>query len=443
MARTIVEEGLYHEAHPKEQSDMPLLVREDTGKLLRVADVPGLSTGGDAGKVFVMADQAGTLRVAPGSLGNHEGKHDESASIALDFDPQLNVDRTLSLANGDVRVRTVWSNVTEELANYTPERVNEITRVGRETYQQVAREFANVEKGKIIHGKGVNDWYHNDLGNRAIQLLVTLTGHIGRQGTGFDHYVGQEKIWTYNGWQQLSFPTGDVRAVPTTLWTYYHGDILGNIEPETSRRIEESIDNDWMPVYPAEREDGSRPDPSVFFCWRGNYFNQSKGGIAVENVLWPKLDLVVDINFRMDSTALYSDIVLPAASHYEKHDLNMTDMHSYVHPLTPAIEPLGESKTDWEVFRLLAKKVQEIARERNLSPLPDREFDRRIDLTSIHDDYVRDWASSEAGALRGDKAASEFILANSEETNPEGRDERITFDDTVEQPQRFEASGDH
>ncbi|MDP7032836.1 MAG: molybdopterin-dependent oxidoreductase, partial [Gemmatimonadota bacterium] len=50
-----------------------------------------------------------------------------------------------------------------------------------------------------------------------------------------------------------------------------------------------------------------------------------------------KMDLVVDLNFRMDSTALYSDIVLPAAFWYEKNDLNTTDLHSFVHPLGEAV----------------------------------------------------------------------------------------------------------
>jgi nitrate reductase alpha subunit len=47
-----------------------------------------------------------------------------------------------------------------------------------------------------------------------------------------------------------------------------------------------------------------------------------------------KLDLVVNINSRMDTTALYSDLVLPTATFYEKNDLNNTDMQSYIHPLT-------------------------------------------------------------------------------------------------------------
>jgi complex iron-sulfur molybdoenzyme family reductase subunit alpha len=443
MARTIVDEGLYDEAHLKEQTDMPLLVREDTGKFLR-ADEVGLEVDADRpDHVFVMVDDTGRLRTAPGSLGVRDGQHDASASIELDFDPRLDVERTVSTSEGPVAVRSVWNELRDELSTYTPEFVNEETGVGRQTHQEIAREFAAVEKAKIIHGKGVNDWYHNDLGNRAIQLLVTLTGNLGRQGTGLDHYVGQEKIWTFHGWQTLSFPTGSVRGVPTTLWTYYHCDVLDNADPETSRRVREAIDNGWMPVYPEERADGSRPDPSILFIWRGNYFNQAKGNVAVEERLWPKLDLVVDINFRMDSSALYADIVLPTASHYEKHDLSMTDMHTYVHPFTPAVEPLGESKTDWQIFRELAAKIQEIARERGIDPIPDRTFDREIDLQSVHDDYVRDWETGEPGGLADDRAAAEYILDHSEETNPHDTDEQITFDDIDDQPRRFLATGDH
>lgn len=443
MAQTIVSDGLYDEAHLKEQTDMPLLVREDTGKFLRASEVGMAADADDPKKVFVLVDSAGNLRPAPGSLGERDGQHDPDASIALDFDPQLSVDRTVDTGGSSVRVRSVWENLRDELSQYTPEVVHEETGVGESTYQRIAREFAEADAAKIIHGKGVNDWYHNDLGNRAIQLLVTLTGNLGEPGTGLDHYVGQEKIWTFHGWKVLSFPTGKVRGVPTTLWTYFHAGILDNTDPDTASKIRESIDKGWMPVYPEERQDGSRPDPSTMFVWRGNYFNQAKGNVAVEEQLWPKLDLVVDINFRMDSTAMYSDIVLPAASHYEKHDLNMTDMHTYVHPFTPAVEPLGEAKTDWEIFRLLAQKIQQRARERGVSPVQDRKFDRTIDLTTVYDDFVRDWETGEADALADGRAASEFMLEHSEESNPGDSDEQITFADTVDQPQRLKAAGSH
>ena len=70
---------------------------------------------------------------------------------------------------------------------------------------------------------------------------------------------------------------------------------------------------------------------------------------------------MVDLNFRMDTSALYSDIVLPAATWYEKADLNSTDMHSFIHPLSAAVPPCWESKSDWQIFKAIAKKFSELA----------------------------------------------------------------------------------
>ncbi|WP_313815402.1 nitrate reductase subunit alpha [Citricoccus sp.] len=70
-----------------------------------------------------------------------------------------------------------------------------------------------------------------------------------------------------------------------------------------------------------------------------------------------KLDLLVSADFRMTSSTLLSDVVFPAATWYEKHDLSSTDMHPFVHAFTPAISPPWEAKTDYELFRLLAEEV--------------------------------------------------------------------------------------
>jgi nitrate reductase alpha subunit len=75
-----------------------------------------------------------------------------------------------------------------------------------------------------------------------------------------------------------------------------------------------------------------------------------------------KLDLVVTLDFRMSSSCLYSDIVLPTASWYEKNDLNTTDMHTFVHPLSAAVDPVWESKRDWETYKFIAKRFSELAK---------------------------------------------------------------------------------
>ncbi|WP_042282369.1 nitrate reductase subunit alpha [Nocardiopsis alba] len=74
-----------------------------------------------------------------------------------------------------------------------------------------------------------------------------------------------------------------------------------------------------------------------------------------------KLDLLVTLDFRMTSSTLLSDIVLPAATWYEKHDLSTTDMHPYVHAFNPAIDPPWETRTDFDIFHSLARVFSELA----------------------------------------------------------------------------------
>ena len=76
-----------------------------------------------------------------------------------------------------------------------------------------------------------------------------------------------------------------------------------------------------------------------------------------------KLDLMVNIDFRMSTTSLYADIVLPTATWYEKHDLNTSDMHPFIHPLTAAVDPVWECKSDWDIFRTIAKTFSEVSPE--------------------------------------------------------------------------------
>ena len=171
--------------------------------------------------------------------------------------------------------------------------------------------------------------------------------------------------------------------------------------------------------------------PRVLFIWRGNaLMSSAKGheyflkhylgthnntiadeiaGDSVKEAVWReraprgKLDLVVDINFRMDTSALYSDIVLPTATWYEKDDLNSTDLHSYIHPLSAAVPPCWESRSDWDIFKALSKKVSELA----ATHLPGTI--REIVATPLGHDTpaeiaqptVKDWARGECELVPG------------------------------------------
>ena len=116
-----------------------------------------------------------------------------------------------------------------------------------------------------------------------------------------------------------------------------------------------------------------------------------------------KLDLVVTLDFRMSTTAVYSDIVLPTATWYEKNDLNTSDMHPFIHPLSRAVDPAWESKSDWAIFRGLAKKFSEIC-EGHLGVESDL-----VSVPIMHDTPnelgqpmgVKDWKKGECEAVPG------------------------------------------
>ncbi|MGW3446574.1 nitrate reductase subunit alpha [Streptomyces sp. NPDC001076] len=74
-----------------------------------------------------------------------------------------------------------------------------------------------------------------------------------------------------------------------------------------------------------------------------------------------KLDLLLSLDFRQTPSTLLSDVVLPAATRYEKHDLSSTDMDPYVHSFIPAVDPPWQARTDFDTFKALAERLSELA----------------------------------------------------------------------------------
>ncbi|MBT7783451.1 MAG: nitrate reductase subunit alpha, partial [Anaerolineae bacterium] len=179
-------------------------------------------------------------------------------------------------------------------------------------------------------------------------------------------------------------------------------------------------------------EDPDAPEswPRVWVIWRGNAIGTSAKGheyfmkhylgthstaIAKEQALGHtnevyykdapegKMDLVVDLNFRMDTSALYSDIVLPAASWYEKDDLNTTDMHTFINPMQAAVKPAWESKSDWDIFKTLARKVSEMSEKHMPDPFKDVVMSplKHDTPDEISQPQVVDWKKGEVEPIPG------------------------------------------
>ncbi|WP_395694231.1 nitrate reductase subunit alpha [Piscinibacter sp.] len=125
-----------------------------------------------------------------------------------------------------------------------------------------------------------------------------------------------------------------------------------------------------------------------------------------------KLDLLVTLDFRMSTTCLYSDIVLPTATWYEKNDLNTSDMHPFIHPLSAAVDPAWQSRSDWEIYKGFAKKFSEVCvghlgveKELVLTPLM---HDSPGELAQPFD--VQEWKKGECDLIPGKTAPQMAVV---------------------------------
>ncbi len=333
----------------------------------------------------------------------------------------------------------------------TPAWQEGITGVPAAAAERIGREFAqNAEdsggRSMIIMGAGTNHYFHSDTIYRAFLALVTLTGCQGRNGGGWAHYVGQEKVRPVTGHATLAMAADWQRPprqmigtaywyLATDQWRYdtFTADAFAAEAGRpafagltTADLIAQSARLGWMPSYPtfnwnpldladalaragekpgafvagelaagrlrfaAEDPDAPENFPRILTVWRANLLGSSgKGneyflkhllgaassvraseapeGQRPRDVVWReqapegKLDLLLALDFRMTSTTLFADVVLPAATWYEKHDLSSTDMHPFVHAFSPAISPPWQTRTDFDAFQALAAAFSELA----------------------------------------------------------------------------------
>ncbi|AFV00289.1 nitrate reductase subunit alpha [Simiduia agarivorans] len=195
--------------------------------------------------------------------------------------------------------------------------------------------------------------------------------------------------------------------------------------------------------FACEDPDNPQNFPRNMFIWRSNLLGSSgkgheymlrhllgtkhglmgkdlgeSGEKKPEDVVWHdeapegKLDLLVTLDFRMSTTCLYSDIVLPTATWYEKDDMNTSDMHPFIHPLSKAVDPVWESKSDWDIFKGIAKRFSDLAPghlgvEKDLVTLP-MQHDTPGELAQPNG--VKAWWKGECDLIPGKTAPAMIVV---------------------------------
>ena len=195
--------------------------------------------------------------------------------------------------------------------------------------------------------------------------------------------------------------------------------------------------------FACEQPDNGNNHPRNLFVWRSNLLGSSAKGheymlryllgiesgiqgdetvadpeMSPEEVDWQtparegKLDLLVTLDFRMSSTCLFSDIVLPTATWYEKDDMNTSDMHPFIHPLSAAVDPVWESRSDWDIYKELARTFSELCPghlgvESDVVLLPIQ-HDSPAELSQPYE--VKQWHKGECDLLPGKTAPHIMVV---------------------------------
>ncbi len=415
-AQVMIEENLIKKDYILEQTDLPFLIRKDTQKFLRQSD---LQADGVDNALYFWDEKTTKAVLAPGC----EGDGDDGRSLDLgNYKPALSGNFQVKLADGKtVECYTVYDKLVKQLnSEYRPDQAAAITGLNPNLIRRFAREMAAAPRAMIFASWGACKHYHSDLFQRAMILLMSLTGNQGYPGGG----VRVAAWWGLDGIDAMMADIGltamdQIKLIPKAIrgltprdfediyttvseteantplmpFLYVHAGYKEMWDQEhlqdsalphnIAHYMRESIDNGWVKIHPAE---GVQPKAFIFTgC---NPLRRWPSSQIARDVFWPKLDLVVSVNFRMSTSSLYADYFLPIAAYYEKVGIKYGQ--SYVHYLIcsdKATEPLGESKSDWECFGLLSKYVQNRAKERNIGPVEGFKGQTH-DLTTVYDHHT-------------------------------------------------------
>ena len=301
LALSLLHEIIANERHDqpflRRYTNAPFLVRRDNGQLLRAEN--------------------GDYRV-------WDATSQSAVPAAASATPELKSNYQVTSTNGAaVACAPAFQLLSELAAAYPVERAATITGVPAETIRQLAEEFAANKPASIRIGYGVDRWYYCDYTARAVAHLAVATGNIGIPGGGISVHDG-----TYPTPLNLtSFRAPEGREAATL-------DVIGLM-----KAIEHG---DPYPV-------------RALWLSASNMFNQTAANRkrVIDEIL-PKLELIVVVDQFMTDSAARADLVLPAASIFEKDDL-VAGM--FLQLQRGVVEPQGECRSDFEIFAGLAQRM--------------------------------------------------------------------------------------
>lgn len=306
MMNVLAEEGLADEPFLAANTVAPLLVKDSDGTYLRLSDLGRAEKGAD--------DDALLVRASDGTVGALNEIAEPVVHGSFDVE--------------GIAVTCAYDLLLNRVSEWTAERASEIADVPAETIRQLARTLAD---GPTSVGPGLGlDHYTNGVATySAIFAATMMAGQFAKPGSGIKAGFTTEFAI---GWDSSS-PLAPADAPASNL---FYGPAMLNC-----------VDDGFYGEAPI--------DIRTLYIWNHNMFVTAVGIKKWQEVL-DKVELLVVVDVVMTSTANYADIVLPAC-HYFECESASGESTKYVFYNAKAAEPLYESKSDFDIFSMLAEKM--------------------------------------------------------------------------------------
>ncbi|AET69889.1 formate dehydrogenase, alpha subunit, archaeal-type [Desulfosporosinus orientis DSM 765] len=232
----------------------------------------------------------------------------------------------------------------ENLENYPPEKVSQITGVPVEQLEEAARIYATAERAMIFYTLGITEHTTGTDNVMSLANLAMLTGNVGKECSGVNPLRGQNNVQgscdmgalpgDYPGYQKVVNP--EVRKKFEEAWGVSLDPNIGLMLPDMFKA---AINRDLRAMY-IMGEDPVITDADA---------NHVRKGLE-------SLDFLVVQDIFMSETAKLADVVLPGASFAEKTG-TFTNAERRVQMVNQAIKPIGNARTDGEIIIELANRM--------------------------------------------------------------------------------------
>ncbi len=241
-----------------------------------------------------------------------------------------------------------FEEFTKSMEQFTPEYAETISGVNRDLIVQAARLYGRAKNAAIYWALGIPEHAHGTANALSLINLALLTGQIGRQGTGLNPLRGQNNVqgasdagampWHYPGYQRVD--SEEAAAKFEKAWHIEPGGLNRKLGLTTTEILSAVGPNGVRALYiMGENPMMSEPD-----------LNHTRHKME-------QLEFLVAQDMFLNESSSFADVFFPATSWAEK-DGTFTNTDRRVQLVHQAIQPLGQSRPDWQIICELAKRLE-------------------------------------------------------------------------------------